>query len=372
MLSDFPVMLLIGAASKHAGKTELACRIIGEFCAKTAVSAAKVTVIDKPGDSYSLIKGPYVITVETDPSGNQDTCRMLKAGAGRVLWLRVMRESLREGVEALAGMMDRNTAWVCESNSIRQFIRPGVFLMVTNEVAPGFKPSAEQMREQADRMVSFVQADFSFSLNLDRLSFENNRWCLRENASAAILAGGRGSRMGSDKSLLSVQGRPMIEHVAAQLRGHFNELLISSGRADDYSFLGLPVVADAEAGRGPLAGIAAVLRNTSSDLNFITACDIPDINMPFVRKMLRMAVEGDWDAVVPRRVDGCEEPLYAVYNMRIAKTAENLLNEGEYKVRALFNRCRTGYIEFSSFDIRNLNAKKDYEDYCLGRNNALL
>ncbi len=372
---DIPNMLLVGSAGRNVGKTEFTCRLIETFRGRRDLVAAKVTAVDRTDGTCprggkgcgvcSSLEGRYAVTEETDARGKKDTCRLLAAGATRVLWLRVLKTHMHQGMSALLDCIGPGTVWVCESNSIRRVVRPGLFLMVENAASGSYKASAELVRDRADCTVRSVPESCSFDFDLDRLGIADGEWTLGEEATAVILAGGESRRMGTDKSLLPVDGRPMIEHIAHQLLRHFDQVLISAGSEDAYAFLDMPVVADPEPGRGPLMGIATALSRASHDLVFVAACDVPDIDMPFVRRMLREAEAGDYDAVVPRRPNGHIEPLHALYHRRMAPAIRDILETGECKVRGLFEHCRVKYVDIPSWvAMTNLNTREEYGAYC--------
>lgn len=77
-----------------------------------------------------------------------------------------------------------------------------------------------------------------------------------------ILAGGEGRRMGAEKALVALAGRPLVAHVAARLAPQVAALALSAnGDGTRFAALGLPVLPDrpGEAGQGPLAGLRAGL-----------------------------------------------------------------------------------------------------------------
>ncbi|MHC4556771.1 MAG: hypothetical protein ACYS80_05640, partial [Planctomycetota bacterium] len=133
-------MLMIGSTGANVGKTELACAIFRKFSKNWDIVGVKVTTIeDKDGQCprggegcgvCSSLDGVYCITEETDNSSGKDTARLLDAGASRVFWLRVLKKHLPEGVTALLDVIGPNAVSICESNSLRQAIEPGLFLMV--------------------------------------------------------------------------------------------------------------------------------------------------------------------------------------------------------------------------------------------------
>ena len=95
------------------------------------------------------------------------------------------------------------------------------------------------------------------------------------NITAIVLAGGKSTRLeGVDKSMLPLNGEPMIQHIVTQLENHFKEIII--GGEKKYSFLGHKVVPDEVTGSGPLMGVYSCLARLVTELNFITVCDIPE------------------------------------------------------------------------------------------------
>lgn len=182
------------------------------------------------------------------------------------------------------------------------------------------------------------------------------------DVTAVILAGGKNSRMGGvDKSMLPVENIPMIQHITTQLESYFGEIIIG-GRAERYSFLGHRVIPDISEGMGPLMGIYSCLLASSSDLNFITACDIPDIRIAFVREMLRLSVGSD--IVVPVSAGNHYEPLHGIYRKSVIPVAGDLLKEKRLRISELFTEMKTVLIPFDGSGwYYNINTPADYSNY---------
>jgi molybdopterin-guanine dinucleotide biosynthesis protein A len=361
-------MLMIGAAGRNAGKTEFACRVIARFAAAAPITGLKVTTVkERDGQCprggrgcgvCSSLEGNYCLTEERGENPDKDTARLLAAGAHRVFWLRVMREHLAEGLAAARERIGPDRAVVCESNSLRLVAEPDLFLIVREASSADYKQSAADVRDQADREV--LSDGEGFDLDLADLGLADGRWALREAATAVILAGGESRRMGDDKCLMPVGGRPMIEHVYRQLAPNFSEVLISCGRAGKYSFLGAPEVVDGTPGQGPLMGILSALSAAGSGLCAVVACDIPEIDLRLLRRMLR-AAEG-FDAVVPCWPDGRYEPLFAVYRATVLPAAREAIAAGRRKVNAIYEKCRIRFLELDAGQLlHNINTRDDYE-----------
>lgn len=184
----------------------------------------------------------------------------------------------------------------------------------------------------------------------------------QEPLTAIILAGGRSERAGRDKSMMPIDGQPMIEHVLRQLRPLCEQVLVSADDAGKYGFLGVEVVQDEVPGQGPLMGIASAVEVSLHDLNFVVACDIPDISIDFVGAMLREA--DGFDGVVPLDAEGRPEPLFAVYRKSMLPAMRRVLSSGHRHIRAAFSLCRMTYVELGEANwLRNLNSLEDYESY---------
>ncbi len=370
-----PHVLLIGAAGRNVGKTELACTLLRRFSPVQPITAVKITVI-RSGEGRgscprggsgcgvcSSLEGEYDITEETDRDGSKDTSRLLRAGANHVFWLRVLDTHMAEGLAALDGHIDPHSPIICESNSIRRAVEPGLFFMVKDERSSEFKSTARAVADLADRTV--LSDGEQFNIDPDTIGLHNGRWRLREPATAIIMAGGASTRMGQDKSLLSIEGRPMIQHVCDQLRDHFDEVVVSANDPARYAFLGLRVVPDRQPDMGPLMGLASTLATATHELAFAVACDIPCIDLNLVHRMLNLA--SGYDAVVPRvaLADGPHlEPLFAVYRKSIADRMLELLDQGERRLRRLFDTSRVRFVDVKAdASPRNLNTKEDYRAY---------
>ncbi len=391
-------MLMIGSAGANVGKTELACALIKKFsnglghpCRESRdIVGIKVTTIKaKDGQCprggrgcgvCSSLEGDFCITEGTNKASGKDTGRLLAAGASKVLWLRVLKAHLDEGIKALQNIIGPDAVSICESNSLREVVEPGLFLMVKGNNDKSWKSSADEVKKYADKIV--VSDDDGFDpvreskdrektknkklyngvdFDLNRIKLINGKWKMQEKATAVIMAGGASSRMGVDKSMLAIDGRPMIERISEQLRGTFDQILISANEADKYIHLGFEVVPDKVPGQGPLMGIASAMEASSNELNFVVACDIPNIDIRFVRRMLAEAEEND--IVVPETRDGKYEPLFAVYNKSALVAINEVLSLGGRKISDVFGRCRVKYTELQAERLVNLNTRAEYEEF---------
>lgn len=104
-----------------------------------------------------------------------------------------------------------------------------------------------------------------------------------------ILAGGRSSRMGSDKAAVVVGSHTMLHHTATALRAVTDELVVA-GR--DETVGGIPAVADPGAAhRGPLAGLAAASSVFPNALLVVVAVDQPWVRTETLRRLVALTGE---------------------------------------------------------------------------------
>jgi molybdopterin-guanine dinucleotide biosynthesis protein A len=363
-------MLMIGSTGVNVGKTELACALLRKLSRHHDITAIKVTAIsDKDGQCprggegcgvCSSLEGNFAITQETDRHSDKDTSRLLSAGASRVYWLRVLKTHLEEGASALVETVGTHTTCICESNSLRRVVEPGLFLLARRKSSKPWKESAQQVQRYADRIITVRES--TFDLDLNRIELVNGRWKLREKAAAIILAGGGSRRMGTDKSMLPVSGRPLITGICEQLRDAFDRVLVSANDADKLAFLGLEIIPDRVPGQGPLMGIASALEASAYELNFVVACDIPHVELRYVRRMLSEAAETGADIVVPITGEHQYEPLFAVYRKSALQAINKVLSSGGRKIADAFALCQVKVVELDT-DLVNLNTMAEYEKF---------
>jgi len=153
----------------------------------------------------------------------------------------------------------------------------------------------------------------------------------RMKCAGFVLAGGRSSRMGSDKALLPFKGATLVEYVAAQVHQAAGNVTLVADPAR-YSYLSYPVITDIYPARGTLSGIHAALAASDAEWNLIVACDMPDVSASLLTSILERAKSGTAHAVIPAGPSGLPEPLCAAYNRRAIDAIERALDRDIRKV----------------------------------------
>jgi molybdopterin-guanine dinucleotide biosynthesis protein A len=185
------------------------------------------------------------------------------------------------------------------------------------------------------------------------------------DAMGFITAGGRSSRMGTDKAWLEIGGRAMIEHVIAALVPVTTSVAIIAN-GPQYARLGFPVFADTQTGIGPLEAVRTALTRAKTSRIVLAGCDLPFVTADLFRLLL--SIPGDHKAVVPVGADGKLESLCAVYHTEALPVVTDIIARGERKMSLLFERLSTRIVAFdelrhlaaSELLFENVNTPEDY------------
>ena len=184
---------------------------------------------------------------------------------------------------------------------------------------------------------------------------------------AFILAGGKSTRMGSDKAFVDYQGRTLLARALDLARSITPDVRIVGSHEKFAPFA--PVVEDIFRDCGPLGGIHAALRSSPSELNVMLAVDTPFVSWAFLQYLISHAQSApEAAAVVPRDGEGWQ-PLCAVYRREFADAAERALLAGRNRIDGLFDAVRTRAVDkeelegagFSRTIFRNLNTPEELE-----------
>ncbi|RUT72999.1 molybdenum cofactor guanylyltransferase [Ancylomarina longa] len=160
-----------------------------------------------------------------------------------------------------------------------------------------------------------------------------------------VLSGGKSSRMGTEKGLVTWNNKALIEYAIAAISPFCDQVIISSNK-DCYSYLKLPVVKDIIPDCGPLGGVYSVMKKHVADIYIVVSCDVPYIKSELYSDLLSNL---DYkDAVVPVDESGRKQPLTAVYGKSSLLYLENELLDGNYKMMSLLNLLEVEYYEINN------------------------
>ncbi len=177
-------------------------------------------------------------------------------------------------------------------------------------------------------------------------------------AAAFVLAGGRSSRMGRDKALLPLRSGLLIQTIAAKAAAAAGTAVLI-GDPDRYGRLGIECLPDLRPGMGPLAGIETALASGRGELNLVLACDMPDIETRWLRRLLAGARQTDQRCIVTREPDGALQPLCAVYRSHCLGLVEAALDEGRLKLLELVRELKACALQIDT-TISNINTPQEW------------
>jgi len=158
------------------------------------------------------------------------------------------------------------------------------------------------------------------------------------NTTGIILAGGKSTRMGTDKGFVIFNDTTFISHVIAALEPFVSEIIIVSNDSE-YDMFKLKRVADKFEDGGPLAGLFSGLEYSETEKNIVLSCDIPLINKA-VLTVLVEAYDSELD-VVQLESKGETMPLIAIYKKQAMHQILELLEQGERRLRVAVESLKT-------------------------------
>jgi molybdenum cofactor guanylyltransferase len=184
----------------------------------------------------------------------------------------------------------------------------------------------------------------------------------------AILAGGQSRRMGTDKSFILLDGKPLIQRVIDYVSQLEVPLILIANDVESYQQFGLPVYPDVIPGTGSLGGLYTALTHSRTDYALCLACDMPQVNSALLQYLI--ASTGDYDVVVPL-VNNIAQSLHAIYHRRCLPVMHTHIQQRKLKISGIFEVLNVRFVgeeELSRFDpagvsFVNLNTPVDLAEF---------
>ncbi|AFY72194.1 molybdopterin-guanine dinucleotide biosynthesis protein A [Synechococcus sp. PCC 7502] len=152
---------------------------------------------------------------------------------------------------------------------------------------------------------------------------------------AIALAGGKSSRMATDKALLEINGKPLLQKVCevAQACGA-NPILVITPWQKKYKFLNLPLESKfihEPAPQSPLSGFTLGLSNLKTDWVLLLACDLPQLKSDVIQAWSQNLANLPSQAIafLPKHSKGWE-PLCGFYRCSCLESLESYRQKGKY------------------------------------------
>ena len=183
--------------------------------------------------------------------------------------------------------------------------------------------------------------------------------------SVYILAGGKSSRMGTDKGLVMLGERPMIDHILTPMNTLSDRVIIVSNNPQ-YEAFGVRLIPDTLEDLGPAGGILSALQDSETDLNLLVSCDMPGINGAAANFLIQHSP--DFQIILPE-YQGRIEPLFGIYKKECVRVWEEKVLSGDHKLRLLIQHFRTKTVNvdhhplFQAPFFTNVNTPEDLENF---------
>ncbi len=183
---------------------------------------------------------------------------------------------------------------------------------------------------------------------------------------ALILAGGENTRIPVPKGFLLIDGERIIDRNIGLFGAYFERIFISTNTPELYFYTGAIMIGDIMPQKGPMTGLYSVLTVPGVSEVFVTACDMPFINVILVQYLVERWTRGV-DAVIPVYRNK-PEPLFGVYSKKIVGVMEDSIGKGEGSLQHFLSKITVLFVgeeeviqrdpEGKSFV--NINTLEDY------------
>ena len=179
-----------------------------------------------------------------------------------------------------------------------------------------------------------------------------------------ILAGGKSTRMGTDKALIKIGDKNLLETAIDICKPVCKSIIISSNNPEHGKYK-YPVIADQVQDCGPIGGIFSCLKKSETDWNFIISVDTPFVTSEFVR-FLASHTE-NYNTIVPVHQSG-KEPLIALYNKNCLAVIETQISIRQFTIHHLISHLNNCYLNVDEWVgnipllFKNMNRPEDFDN----------
>jgi molybdenum cofactor guanylyltransferase len=130
-----------------------------------------------------------------------------------------------------------------------------------------------------------------------------------------VLAGGRSTRMRTDKAALAYGARPQLAEAFDLVSRNADRAFVSvrADQAREPLRASFPQILDGDAGHGPISGIVAAQARHPDAAWLVVACDLPFLDDATLGQLKRRRDPGRLATAFASAHDGWPEPLCAIY-----------------------------------------------------------
>jgi molybdopterin-guanine dinucleotide biosynthesis protein A len=183
-----------------------------------------------------------------------------------------------------------------------------------------------------------------------------------ENFTGIILAGGKSQRMGTDKGLLPLNGKPFISHIYEALKPIVGDNIVVVSSNSDYDALGYARIEDLISDKGPVGGLYTALKQSKTKFNLVLSVDVPLVST----ELLQWLADNHEDSYLITQVKANEKasPLIAVYDRAMRTLLGEHLAGNQLKLRDVIDEVNHQTLEVPEkwrTQLQNINTDEDYK-----------
>lgn len=180
------------------------------------------------------------------------------------------------------------------------------------------------------------------------------------NLTLIILAGGKSSRMGTDKALLKYQGKTFVQILYNNIKGICSEVIISSNNPE-VRVEGSKTVTDDIQEIGPMGGLYTCLKQSNTDFNLVVSVDTPFVSAKLLTKVYKQSQKYDISIIEHNKK---LHPLIGVYHKNVVKILKSEIKSEKYKVIRFLKKTKYQVISVENSykkELLNINNSEDYK-----------
>jgi molybdopterin-guanine dinucleotide biosynthesis protein A len=175
---------------------------------------------------------------------------------------------------------------------------------------------------------------------------------MNRQISVAVLAGGKSTRLGTDKALvrLAPDDVTLLELVLNRVGPLSDDVFVVASDRPEYEAFGAPVRPDLYPDAGVLGGIASALGHAGDNACLVVSCDHPFLNPRLLNALVQ--TPGEWDVLIPAlpgesRQGGrvVRQTLHAIYGPGCLGPIERSLAQGRLQIVGFFDDVRVQEVE---------------------------
>ena len=181
--------------------------------------------------------------------------------------------------------------------------------------------------------------------------------------SAAILAGGKCQRFGSDKALLRIGDSFILDQIFVKLSSITSQIKIIGEYRKQSAIDKKYFIEDEIKNIGPAGGLYTALDAPDAGV-LIIPCDLPFLDLNIIFRIINNH-HLDFDATIAVSPKGIE-PLIGIYNTRIRSLLKEKIEQKQYALYKFIDNIKSNYVHFkdygkNSYEFFNINTLSDYK-----------